>query len=231
MRASSPPAAPRRHAAGRAAIRKERIGSPGEAQEALERLRHLAAGCRDCPLWRGTTQTVFGEGSVGAQIMLVGEQPGDREDVQGRPFVGPAGALLDRALGEAGIDRSLTYTTNVVKHFKYRMRGKRRLHQRPNAEEIGACRQWLDAELELVRPRVLVCLGATAAGALLSGRPSVERDRGRPLPSDLAPFVMLTAHPSAALRQRSSQARHAAIAALVADLRVAAHAARAASSS
>lgn len=189
--------------------------------KALERLSAAAAGCRDCPLWRGTTQTVFGEGSAGAQIMLVGEQPGDREDIQGRPFVGPAGGLLDRALAEAGIDRSETYMTNVVKHFKYRLRGKRRIHQRPDSEEISICRQWLDAELQVLRPRVLVCLGATAAGALLGGRPSIQRDRGRPLPSDLAPVVMLTAHPSAALRQRGSEARHAAIAALIADLEVA----------
>jgi uracil-DNA glycosylase len=199
----------------------EKAGRARSPEKALERLRAAAAGCRDCPLWRGTTQTVFGEGSPGAQIMLVGEQPGDREDVQGRPFVGPAGGLLDRALAEAGIDRSLIYTTNAVKHFKYRLHGKRRIHQRPDSEEVSVCRQWLDAELEVVRPRVLVCLGVTAAGALLGGRPSIERDRGRSLPSELAPVVMVTAHPSAALRQRSSEARHAAIAALVADLEVA----------
>lgn len=194
--------------------------------QALRRLAQAAAGCRDCPLWEGTTQTVFGEGSSRAKIMLVGEQPGDREDVQGRPFVGPAGALLDRALEQAGIDRSQTYTTNVVKHFKHRWRGKRRIHQRPDSEEIAVCRQWLDAELRIVRPRVLVCLGATAAGALLGGRPSIQRERGRLLDSELAPAVMLTAHPSAALRQRSSQDRHAAVAALVADLEVAARAAK-----
>jgi DNA polymerase len=194
--------------------------------QALEGLRGHAAGCRDCPLWRGATQTVFGEGSPGSTIMLVGEQPGDREDLQGKPFVGPAGALLDKALAEAGIDRSQTYTTNAVKHFKYRMKGKRRIHQRPDASEVAACRQWLDGEIELVRPRVLVCMGATAAGAVLGGRPSVERERGRPLQSDLAPTVMITAHPSAALRQRSSDARRAAIAALVADLELAAQAAK-----
>jgi uracil-DNA glycosylase len=196
------------------------------ASTALRRVRGRAAECRDCPLWRDATQTVFGEGSVGAQIMLVGEQPGDREDLQGKPFVGPAGALLDRALAEAGIDRSLTYTTNAVKHFKYRLRGKRRIHQRPDASEVAACRQWLEAEIELVHPRVLVCLGATAASAVLGGRPSVERERGRPLESDLAETAMITAHPSAALRQRSSEARHEAIAALVSDLRVAAQAAQ-----
>jgi uracil-DNA glycosylase family protein len=198
--------------------------------EAFQKLRSEAAGCRKCPLWRGTTQTVFGEGALSAPIMLVGEQPGDREDMQGHPFVGPAGGLLDRALAEAGIERSMTYTTNVVKHFKYRMRGKRRIHQRPAAEEIGACRPWLEAELELVRPRVLVCLGATAGHALLGGRPSVERERGRLLPSDLTPAVLLTAHPSAALRQRDSESRRTAVAALVDDLKVAAEAARPAGS-
>lgn len=199
---------------------------PGSMASRLQALRDRAAGCRDCPLWRGATQTVFGEGQARAKIMLVGEQPGDREDLQGKPFVGPAGTLLDRVLEEAGIERAEAYTTNAVKHFKYRMRGKRRIHQRPDASEVAACRQWLEAEIALVRPRVLVCLGATAAAAVLGGRPSVERERGRPLDSELAPTVMITAHPSAALRQRSSQARHEAIAALVADLEVAARAAR-----
>lgn len=148
---------------------------------ALEELRGRAAGCRDCPLWRDATQTVFGEGSAGATIMLVGEQPGDREDLQGTPFVGPAGALLDRVLAEAGIERSQAYTTNAVKHFKYKTKGKRRIHQRPDASEVAACRQWLEREIELVRPRVLVCLGATAASAVLGGRHSVERERGRRL--------------------------------------------------
>jgi uracil-DNA glycosylase len=152
-------------------------------------------------------------------MMLVGEQPGDREDRDGRPFVGPAGALLDRALAQAEIDRSHVYVTNAVKHFKYRSRGKRRIHQRPDSEEIKACHQWLQAELDLVRPRVLVCLGATAAKALLGGTPRIERDRGRPLPSELAPLVMLTAHPSAVLRQRDHDARQAATQALIEDLK------------
>jgi uracil-DNA glycosylase family protein len=152
-------------------------------------------------------------------MMLVGEQPGDREDRDGRPFVGPAGALLDRALAQADIDRSQVYVTNAVKHFKYRSRGKRRIHQRPDSEEIKACHRWLQAELELVEPRVLVCLGATAAKALLGGTPRIERDRGQPLPSELAPFVMLTVHPSAVLRQRDHEARQAATQALVSDLR------------
>ncbi len=152
-------------------------------------------------------------------MMLVGEQPGDREDRDGRPFVGPAGALLDRALAQAGIDRSHVYVTNAVKHFKYRSRGKRRIHQRPDSEEIKACRQWLQAELDLIEPRVLVCLGATAAKALLGGAPRIERDRGRPLASELAPLVMLTAHPAAVLRQRDHAARQAATQALIRDLR------------
>lgn len=189
------------------------------AQKMLEELRAQANECRACPLWRDATQTVFGEGPARATMMLVGEQPGDREDRDGRPFVGPAGALLDRALAKAGIDRTKVYVTNSVKHFKYRSRGKRRIHQRPDSEEIRACHQWLQAELDLVKPRVLVCLGATAAKALLGGTPHIERDRGRPLPSELAPLVMLTAHPSAVLRQRDHDARQAATQALVRDLR------------
>jgi DNA polymerase len=188
---------------------------------ALDRLRRQAAGCRDCDLWRDATQTVFGQGAPGARLFLVGEQPGDREDREGQPFVGPAGALLDRALAEAGIEREDTYVTNVVKHFKHRARGKRRIHQRPNAEEIAICRHWLDAELELVRPAVLVCLGLTAGHALLGRGVSIGRDRGRPLPSDLAPTALLTAHPSSVLRERDDDARRAARAALVSDLRVA----------
>ena len=152
-------------------------------------------------------------------MMLVGEQPGDREDREGRPFVGPAGTILDRALAEAGIHRTQVYVTNSVKHFKYRSRGKRRIHQRPDSEEIKACHQWLQAELDLIKPRVLVCLGATAAKALLGGTPRIERDRGRALPYELAPVVMLTAHPSAILRQRDREARQAATVALVRDLR------------
>jgi uracil-DNA glycosylase len=226
-------AAARRHAilprsAGRRGISREPRGSR-RTELRLQELRGAASGCRDCPLWRGATQTVFGEGLANAPLMLVGEQPGDREDILGKPFVGPAGALLDRALEQAGIDPALTYTTNVVKHFKYRQRGKRRIHQRPAAEEISACRQWLDGELELIRPRVLVCLGATAAHALLGRAVSVERDRGRLLDSELAPAVLITAHPSSALRQRDSQARHAALAAITEDLRLAARELRPAS--
>ena len=147
--------------------------------ESLEERRAAAAGCRACDLWRNATQTVFGEGSERAEVMMVGEQPGDREDLEGRPFVGPAGRVLDKALEEVGIDRDLVYMTNVVKHFKWRPRGKRRIHQKPNAEEIRACRPWLESELALVKPRVLVCLGSVAAQALLGRQFRVTRERGR----------------------------------------------------
>jgi uracil-DNA glycosylase len=189
------------------------------AQRTLEELRGQASECRACPLWRDASQVVFGEGPARAAMMLVGEQPGDREDREGDPFVGPAGTLLDRALEQAGINRSDVYVTNAVKHFKYRSRGKRRIHQKPDSEEIRACHKWLEAELELVEPRVLLCLGATAAKALLGGTPRIERDRGRRLDSELAPIVMLTAHPSAILRQRDHDAREGAMRALIDDLR------------
>jgi uracil-DNA glycosylase len=166
----------------------------------LTALREAALGCRACPLWRTGTQTVFGEGSRQADVMLVGEQPGDKEDLEGRPFVGPAGRLLDEALEEARIDRGRAYVTNVVKHFKWQARGKRRIHAKPAWAEIAACRPWLDAELEAVKPDVLVCLGATAAQALLGRQFRVTRERGRPVESDLAPNVLATIHPSAVLR-------------------------------
>jgi DNA polymerase len=191
------------------------------ARPTLELLREVAAGCRACDLWQRGTQTVFGEGVQAARLMLVGEQPGDSEDIEGRPFVGPAGRLLDRALDEAGIDRGLAYVTNVVKHFKWEPRGKRRIHKTPNAREIEACHPWLDAELEVVQPEVLVCLGATAAKALLGSSTSVTRLRGRFVESMLAPHVTLTVHPSSILRERDDGARHAAMAQFVADLRVA----------
>jgi uracil-DNA glycosylase family protein len=182
----------------------------------LRKVAEAAKGCRACDLWRSGTQTVFGEGKAKAELMLVGEQPGDQEDLAGRPFVGPAGQLLDRALEEAGIDRELAYVTNVVKHFKWQPRGKRRIHQKPNAAEIAACRPWLDAELELLRPSVLVCLGATAAQALLGRQFRVSRDRGVPVESELAPVVMATVHPSSILR---SDDREAEFALLVEDLK------------
>jgi DNA polymerase len=186
----------------------------------LDDLRAEVQGCTRCELYKGTTQAVFGEGLVRSEAMFVGEQPGDREDREGHPFVGPAGRMLDRALEAAGIDRSLAYVTNTVKHFHYEQRGKRRIHQRPGSEHIKACRVWLDAELEVVEPRVLVALGAVAAQALLGSKVRVTKDRGRALESDLAPVVMVTIHPSAILRERDDAARHAAFEAFVADLRV-----------
>jgi DNA polymerase len=191
----------------------------------LRKVAEAAKGCRACDLWRSGTQTVFGEGRAKAKLMLVGEQPGDQEDLAGRPFVGPAGKLLDSALEEAGIDRELAYVTNVVKHFKWQPRGKRRIHQKPNAAEIAACRPWLDAELTLIRPEVLVCLGATAAQALLGRQFRVSRDRGVPVESDLAPVVMATVHPSSILR---SENREEETALLVEDLRRVAEALRSA---
>jgi uracil-DNA glycosylase len=191
----------------------------------LKKLRDAAAGCKACPLWETGTQTVFGEGSPDAELVLVGEQPGDEEDKAGRPFVGPAGRLLDQALDEAGIDRKLAYVTNVVKHFKWQPRGKRRIHQKPNAAEIAACRPWLGAELALLKPKVLVCLGATAAQALLGRQFRVSKDRGVPVESELAPVVMATVHPSAILR---SDDRERELALFVEDLRRVAEALRAA---
>jgi DNA polymerase len=185
----------------------------------VTKLREAAAGCRACPLWKDAMQTVFGEGPAKAAVMLVGEQPGDREDVEGRPFVGPAGRVLDDGLAEAGIDRTQVYLTNAVKHFKWKARGKRRIHQKPNAEEIAACRPWLDAELAVVKPDVLVALGATAAQALLGRGFRVTRDRGVPVDSDLAPHVLATVHPSSILRARDEAERREAYAAFVADLR------------
>jgi uracil-DNA glycosylase family protein len=186
----------------------------------LTKLREEAAGCQACDLWRTGTQTVFGEGGEQAEVMMVGEQPGDREDIEGHPFVGPAGRVLDQALDQVGIDRDLVYVTNVVKHFKWRPRGKRRIHQKPNAEEIKACRQWLDAELEAVGPRVLVCLGSVAAQALLGRQFRVTRERGRFVESQLAERVIATVHPSSILRAPDEEAREAAMRDFVADLEV-----------
>ena len=184
----------------------------------LDELREEAAGCKACDLWKTGTQTVFGEGAVKAEVMFVGEQPGDQEDKEGKPFVGPAGRLFDEAMEAAGIDRSLAYVTNVVKHFKWQARGKRRIHQKPNWSEIAACRPWLDAELQVVKPRVLVCLGATAAQALLGRQFRVTKERGRPVESDLAPVVIATVHPSSILRADEAD-REAEFAALVSDLK------------
>ena len=191
----------------------------------LKAAREAAKTCTNCDLYKNATQTVFGEGLAKAEIVLVGEQPGDQEDLAGKPFVGPAGRLLDKALEEAGIDRKLAYVTNVVKHFKWQPRGKRRIHQKPNAAEIAACRPWLDAELSLLEPKVLVCLGATAAQALLGRQFRVSKDRGVPVDSDLAPVVMATVHPSSILR---SDDREAEMTLFVEDLRQVAQALRAA---
>ena len=187
----------------------------------MRALREAAAGCKACDLWRSGTQTVFGAGTSTAKLMLVGEQPGDREDLEGKPFVGPAGRLLDRALEEAGINRRAAYVTNVVKHFKWVARGKRRIHAKPNWTEIAACRPWLDAELAAVKPEVLVCLGATAAQALLGRDFRVTRKRGQVIESDLAPGTLATIHPSAILRADEAD-RESELEAFVADLRVAA---------
>jgi uracil-DNA glycosylase len=190
----------------------------------LASLREEVQGCTACELYKGATQAVFGEGLVRSEAMFVGEQPGDREDREGHPFVGPAGRMLDQALEEAGIDRKLAYVTNAVKHFRYEQRGKRRIHQRPAAEHIKACRPWLDAELEVVKPRVLVCLGAVAAQALLGSKVRVTKDRGKPLESELAPVVLVTIHPSAILRERDEASRKRAYGSFVSDLEVVAEA-------
>ena len=186
----------------------------------LSALREAARGCTACPLHLTGTQTVFGEGLKRAEVLLVGEQPGDREDLEGRPFVGPAGRLLDEALAEAGIDRGAAYLTNAVKHFKWEPRGKRRIHQKPNASEVAACRPWLEAELQVVRPTALVCLGATAAQALLGRRFRVTRERGRLLDSPLAPLTLATVHPSSILRAPDDESRRRERTAFVSDLRV-----------
>ena len=190
-----------------------------KASGPLERIRVEAEGCRRCPLWEHATQTVFGSGSANGPLMFVGEQPGDVEDRQGEPFVGPAGQLLRRALDEAGIEMAGVYLTNTVKHFKWRPQGKRRLHERPNHEEVIACRLWLDMEIEAVRPQALVALGATAAGALLGPSIRVTKDRGRKLPSRLAPLVTVTVHPSSILRSTDAASRARAYEQFVADLR------------
>ncbi|MBW3607592.1 MAG: UdgX family uracil-DNA binding protein [Actinobacteria bacterium] len=188
----------------------------------LDALRDAAAGCRGCDLWEPATQTVFGEGPKDATFVFVGEVPGDREDREGRPFVGPAGRELDGALVAAGIDRAETYVTNAVKHFRFEERGKRRIHQKPDAKQIKACRPWLLAELDLLRPEALVILGATAAKSLLGSSFKLMAEHGRPLDSDLAPVVVATIHPSSILRGRDGESRQAQRDILVEDLRVAA---------
>ena len=184
----------------------------------LRKLREAAAGCRACHLWEGATQTVFGEGPTQARIVMVGEQPGDREDVEGHPFVGPAGRELARGMEAAGLSRDEVYLTNTVKHFKYKARGKRRIHQKPDAAEIRACVPWLRAELSVVRAEALICLGATAAQALLGRQFRVTRERGKLVESELAPIVSATIHPSAILRAPDERAREAERAAFAEDL-------------
>ena len=198
--------------------------SPNTAERAFIRTREEAAGCRRCELWERATQTVFGEGPVPAPLMLVGEQPGDKEDIEGHPFVGPAGGILAEALELAGIDREAAFVTNVVKHFRWRPspNGKRRLHEKPTRANVTACHVWIERELELVHPQVLVAMGATATDALYGKGLSVTRDHGRPIESPLAPTALVTIHPSAVLRARDD--RNEMFDGLVADLKVAARA-------
>ena len=205
---------------------RKRSPKPGEPVSSLlpdhvtlDSAREMAAGCKACDLYKRGTQTVFGEGPKRARIVLVGEQPGDAEDIAGHPFVGPAGKLLDRALEEAGIDRRIVYVTNVVKHFKWEPRGKRRIHAKPNAAEVGACRPWLETEIALIKPHVLVCLGATAAQALLGKSFKVSKQRGEFVESSLAPLVTATVHPSSILRAPDDDARHEEMQRFVTDLK------------
>jgi DNA polymerase len=199
------------------------MAQPPSQPHGLGELREAAAGCRACDLWKNATQTVFGEGYQGARIMLVGEQPGDREDIEGKPFVGPAGRLLDRALEEAGIDRRSVYVTNAVKHFRWTSRGKRRLHEKPNAQQIRACRPWLESEIAIVKPHIVVLLGATAAQSVMGPGFRVSRQRGEVMASPLGVPVLATVHPSSILRATDDASRDVALAPFVADLRVAAH--------
>ena len=185
----------------------------------LTALREAAATCRGCSLYRNATQTVFGEGRTSAEVVMVGEQPGDQEDRRGKPFVGPAGHVLDEALEDAGIDRADVYITNVVKHFKFQPRGKRRIHKRPSAAETAACRPWLDAELQAIKPKALLALGATAAQDLFGRSFRVTKQRGRPLDFDFAPLVMASVHPSSILRAPDEETRREEYELFVADLR------------
>ncbi|HKV27137.1 MAG TPA: UdgX family uracil-DNA binding protein [Candidatus Acidoferrales bacterium] len=192
---------------------------PLPLKASIDELQEDAKNCKACDLWENATQTVFGEGMHSAKIMFIGEQPGDQEDLQGKPFVGPAGKLLDGALVEAGIDRKKVYVTNAVKHFKWEPRGKRRIHKKPNATEIAACRPWLDAEIATLQPKVIVCLGATAAQALFGRDFRVTLHRGEFLKSSLAPFVMTTVHPSSILRAPDEETRREEMKRFIADLK------------
>src|SRR5437870_4119006 len=195
------------------------MAQPPPTARSVEQLREAAASCQACDLWVEATQTVFGEGSEHSRMMLVGEQPGDQEDLQGKPFVGPAGRLLERALDEAGIDRRRGYITNAVKHFRFTRRGKRRLHEKPNSQQVRACRPWLQAEVETVRPSLLVLLGATAAQSLLGPTFRVTQHRGKVIPTPLGIPAVATVHPSSILRAPDGAAREEAMAAFIADLR------------
>ena len=196
----------------------ERPSAPVPSHPSLKSMGEAVQGCRACDLWEGATQAVMGEGSRQAELVLVGEQPGDREDLQGHPFVGPAGGVLDRGLQRSGIPRNEVFITNAVKHFRYKMRGKRRIHQKPDRWQVQACMPWLKAELAVVKPRALVCLGATAGQALIGPSVRVGRDRGRPLESDLAELVTITVHPSSILRAQDDREREMAFDEFVADL-------------
>jgi len=201
---------------------KSSSGSAGNffpEKHSLPAFRAAAADCKACDLWKRATQTVFGEGRRTAAVLFVGEQPGNEEDLIGKPFIGPAGRLFDTALEEAGIDRSQTYVTNVVKHFKWEPRGKRRIHKKPNAGEISACRPWLEAEIALVKPKIIVALGATAAQALLGPKFRVTKQRGQLFESTLAPYIMATVHPSSILRAPDVETRHLEHRQFVADLK------------
>ena len=201
---------------------RKRAGSAADlvpAQLSLPLLKDAAADCRACDLWKKGTQTVFGDGRKRARVMFVGEQPGNEEDLTGKPFVGPAGRLFDNALDEAGIDRKQTYVTNVVKHFKWEPRGKRRIHKKPNAQEIAACRPWLEAEIALIKPKVIVALGATAAQTLLGAQFRVTKERGKFIESMLAPYIMATVHPSSILRAPDDETRHLEYRRFVDDLK------------
>lgn len=200
------------------------MAQPPERAHSVEDLRKAAASCRACDLWENATQTVFGEGAERSVIMLVGEQPGDQEDLQGKPFVGPAGRLLDRALEDAGIDRRRVYVTNAVKHFRWTRRGKRRLHEKPNAGQIRACRPWLEAEIHVVRPGIIVLMGATAAQSVMGPAFRVSKQRGEVLPSPVGIPVLATVHPSSILRAPDDESREAAMSSFIADLKVAARA-------
>jgi uracil-DNA glycosylase len=201
-----------------AAAKLDRPPAPVPDKRSLKALHEAVQTCRACDLWEGATQAVMGEGARHAEVMMVGEQPGDREDIEGHPFVGPAGGILDKGLEQAGIERGDVYITNVVKHFRYKARGKRRIHQKPDRWQISACLPWLEAELQVVQPEALVCLGATAAQALLGSHIRIGRDRGRPVESELAELVTVTAHPSSILRAQDEAERREAMHEFVTDL-------------